>query len=113
MAYVKKFEQILDEVTSAHVLKDRLPEGRMDQFVEAVSDIHQAHEEIAKITNARRIAGMSEGGNMMRVASVPLSVVAAIEQVEPGLFQDKKRFYRWLNRHPEYQCVKYRAMTSS
>ena len=112
MAYIKKFEQVLDEVTSAHVLKDKLPEGRMEQFVEAVSDIRAANEEAYKITNFKRVAGLSDSGNWMRVATIPLSVIAVIEQVEPGLFQDKKRFYRWLNRHPEYQCVKYRAMTS-
>jgi hypothetical protein len=112
MAYIKKFENVLDEVTSAQVLKDTLPEGRMETFVEAVSDIRAANEEAYKISNFKRVAGMSDSGNWMRVATIPLSVIACIEQVEPGFFQNKKRFYRWLNRHPEYQCVKYRAMTS-
>jgi hypothetical protein len=109
MANVLTWTQHLDKVTSAHALRDRLAPGRVDTFVEAVSDIRKAYEEARTISNVRSSMGMNDSKLWMRVASIPHGVVAALEAVEPGIMTNKKKFYRWLRAHPEWQTVKYQS----
>lgn len=88
------------------VLTERVPRLRF-QF-DAIQDLRKQIEEASTtITHAHSQAyGMSNGGTFMRVACIPQSVWAAMKQVDQNLFKDKKRFYRWLNRHPEYRVGK-------
>lgn len=104
MANVLTWTRHLDEVTSAHFLRDRLAPGRVDTFVEAVSDIQNAYEE------ARQITISSKGSRTwMRVASIPTSVAAALDAIDPDILRNKRKFYRWLRAHPEWQTAKYRS----
>lgn len=98
----------IDEVTSAQVLEKAIP--RIKPFVEAVADIREAAEEAAKISNIRRITGLSDSGNWLRAAVVPASVFIALERVDPEFARDPKLFLAWLRQHPEYQTGKFTAM---
>lgn len=103
-------ENEIDYVSDARRLRDRLAPGRMETFVEGVSDVRQALEECKKISTARQALGVSPSGNWFRAATVPVSVMAAIYEVEPDFLKDKSMFYRWLARHPEYQTGKIKFL---
>lgn len=102
---------LIDEVTSARALRERYPDGRIENLVEAVADVRAAMDECRAISNVRTVSGLSNDKTWMRMAHVPLEVVVFLEQnVDPNFFRDKKTFYRWLHRHPEYQTASYKKI---
>jgi len=107
MAHILTKAQALDEATSAAVLKERLQPGRMKKFVEGVADIRQAYDYAKKISNVRTVSGLSQSGNFFCVCSIPVSVLTALEAVDPNFLKDSKMFYGWLKRHPEYRIASY------
>ena len=103
MAHIINQDTDYDQATSAAVLSERLQPGRVEKFVEAVADIRQMEEYAAKVSSARRIAGLSGSKNFFYTATVMTSVVAALLEVDPDFFKDLKKYHRWLARHPEYR----------
>jgi hypothetical protein len=95
-------EKVIDHVSDFNNLRQRIPE-RMDNLVEAVSDVKSAMEYGKQVNNKREAIGLSPGGTWFRAASIPVSVLSVIEQIDPGFLKDKKKFYRWLGRHPQYR----------
>jgi len=49
--------------------------------------------------------GLTRGGTMQRIANIPLSIWAGMHQVDEHaeILRNKRKFYAWLNRHPEYR----------
>lgn len=70
-----------------------------DRF-DLIKQMRQADEDLATITNHGRVMGGT--GEYKRVASIPQSVMVAAMVLEPDLLLNKKKFYSWLDRHPEY-----------
>lgn len=103
MAHIINQDTDYDQATSAAVLSERLQPGRVEGFVQAVADIRQMEEYAAKVSSARRIAGLSGSKNFFYTATIMTSVVAALLEVDPDFFKDKKKYHRWLARHPEYR----------
>ena len=103
MAHIITQDKDYDQATDAAVLKDRLQPGRVEGFVQAVADIRQMEEYAAKVSSARRIAGLSGSKNFFYTATIPVSVVAALLAVDPNFFKDPKKYHRWLKRHPEWK----------
>jgi len=103
------FPEWVHEATSAHTLAANGLPG-IKPFVEAVSDIRSAAEEVAKISNFRRVTGLNDSGNWLRAAVVPAAVFIALERVDPAFATDPQLFLAWLKAHPEYQTGKFTAM---
>lgn len=83
-----------------------------DAFVEDVTDVQEALETARKLSNIGSISGMSHGGSLFWAARMPPGLVYWIEKVDPDLLRNKPRFYRYLDRHPQYKMGKLKRMTS-
>lgn len=95
---------LIDEITDAEVVAERVP--RLNRHFDAIQDVRKAIEE-ATITKMGSMAfGITNKGTMMRVANIPQSVWSAVHNVDSETFINRKKFYRWLGRHPEYRVGK-------
>lgn len=106
MAFYRSFNvgggsTVLDDVTDAATLCRRVPS--FVQFFDALEMERDVAWESRQIINAREKVGMTAEGTMMRLAVIPLNVRAVILAIEPNFYKDKKLFYNWLNRHPQYR----------
>lgn len=99
--YVAKGSSLLDEISDPEFLVSRVPS--FAQFFDSVDVLRDAVYEARQVTMGRQRVGMTNDGTMMRVACVPQALWAAILAVEPKMLQDKKLFYKWLNRNPQYR----------
>lgn len=95
-----KSEQLLNDVTDSAVLRDRLP--RLNDFYEGIESMRQVQDEISVLGSFTKRTGFTPGKNFQRIATIPYSVAAAMVEIDPEIFKDRGRFYRWLGQHPEY-----------
>ena len=54
-------------------------------------------------SHGRRYGGTGEYKHMARI---PDGVMSALLAIKPDFLQDRKAFYRWLQRHPEFAAYK-------
>jgi len=92
----------LDAITDPETLCKSDP--RFIQRFEDMAELRRQHDELATYTNHGRVAMGARGDGFMRVASIPHTVLQAALVLEPDLLISKKKFYAWLDRHPEYQA---------
>ncbi len=102
--FIGGVRNLIDDVTDAEVVAERVP--RLARHFDAIQDVRKTIEEAAITKMGSMAYGLTNGGNMMRVASIPQSVWAGVHQVSPETFSDRRLFYRWLNRHVEYRVGK-------
>ena len=102
--FIGGVRNLIDDITDADVVAERVP--RLARHFDAVQDMRKAIEEAATVKMGSMAFGLTNDGNMMRVASIPQSVVGGVAQIAPETFSDRRLFYRWLNRHPEYRVGK-------
>lgn len=81
---------ILDAVTDVDTLVRRAPH-MADRF-DAIQDLR-----------AQTPTDVAIKKDFFRVASIPHTVWYAACEIEPDLPNNKKKFYAWLKRHPQYR----------
>ena len=102
--YICGTRTILDEITDADVVAERVP--RLGRHFSGIQDVRKAIEEATVPKMGSTCYGLTRGGTMMRVANMPISVWAATKQIDQHWARDKRKFYAWLRRHPEYRVGK-------
>jgi hypothetical protein len=70
---------------------------RLKEFHEGIAEMRNVQSEISQLSKFTKKRGFSGCGNFQRVATIPVSVKAAIQEVIPDLFEDKTKFYALLN----------------
>jgi len=93
-------ENLLDKVLDQDVLEERVP--RLKTFFEGIQEMRSLQAEVSTLGEFTKRTGFTPGKNFQRIATIPYSVKAAIEAVDPIFFRDKEKVLRFLKRHPEY-----------
>jgi len=99
--HICKGSNLLDEISEPDFLVSRVPS--FAQFFDGVEVLRDSLHEAKQVVAGRERVGLTNDGNMMRVACIPQALWAAILAVEPKILQDKKTFYKWLHRNKQYQ----------
>lgn len=108
--FITKGSNLLDEISDPGTLC-RLRPSFVD-FFDALDAVRDATFEARQIIAGRERVGMTNDGTMMRMSVVPANVWAALKAIEPNLTKDRKTYYRWLNRNPQFRVgyVKMKAV---
>lgn len=101
---------IIDEVSDIDELERRGYDA--SAFIEDTRNFVASMEYAKKLNNLREIVGVSRGGFFFHTARLPAGLVYLIETIDPDLFRNKERFYRYLDRHPYYKTGYSKQMTS-
>lgn len=86
--------KLLESVVTPEVLAPLVP--RIGETADAVAHMRSMQQEITTLGRFTRTSGMSPGRDMQRVAWIPSSVRAAVLQMMPDAFTNKKTFYALL-----------------
>jgi len=92
---------VIDFVSEAERVEQRLP--RYQGMFDALVQVRERNDELSTMGSWGRQHFKS---GMGRVASIPASVLNGMLMIQPDLLTDKRKFYAWLDRHPEYQTIK-------
>jgi len=93
-------ENLINSVVEKDELVKHLP--RMADFYSGIQEMKTLQAEISTLGQFTKKTGFVPGRNMQRVASIPHSIACAILEVDPDFWQDRKKVYRFLQQHPEY-----------
>ena len=99
--FITKGSNLLDEISDPNFLISRQPS--FVEFFDALDAVRDAVHEARQIVAGRERIGMTNDGTMMRMSVVPRNLWMALKAVEPNLTKDKKIFYKWLNRNPQFR----------
>lgn len=89
--HITKSETEVDRFTSSDTLMKVAPDYYRDRF-DAIADLRKLDD-----------GTLHRGQEFRRVASlVNVPMWAVMKLVDPAWMKDKKKFYAWLDRHPEY-----------
>jgi len=96
--YVKS-GSFIDSFTDAGFLRNRMPQ------LEQGFDQAKKWRELARVYEKPTSWGNVKGGSgeMKHVASIPGDIGLVMMELEPDIFENKAKFYAWLNKHPEYK----------
>ena len=92
----------LDEMTSGEEFSKHLP--HISNQLDAIHDI-QPLDEITQI-KAGFMPNAKQGSMGKLIANIPWEIWAMLCQIDPDIDHDKKRFYSWLDKHPEYKATR-------
>src|SRR3990172_10745479 len=98
--FVSPEENLIDKVVDQDELLRRIP--RLSDFYEGVAQMRSLQEEISTLGSFTKKTGFTPGKDFQPIATIPYSVAAAMVMVDPGFFKDRKKVYRFLAQHPEY-----------
>lgn len=98
-------DNIINTFTDPQLLVKAYP-GFKAEF-DAMLERKKAYEDAKSTGGDRDLVGMVPKGAVMIRAQVPWPVLAAIKNIDPFFLRDKKRFNRWLDRHPIYRIGRY------
>jgi hypothetical protein len=91
----------INSFSGAEELHRRRPEG-MDPIMQYIEEQKSIEKEIGVLGKFHNDTGWTRSGRMQRVASIPQALAGAIKQLDPEVFEDKRKFYAWLDANPEY-----------
>ena len=85
----------------------RPSEGLMDKVVDPEGLIARNPEFADRFDAIKELRALDDGsgyrgGEFRRVASLLGPIEDLLRAIEPDFLRDKKKFYRWLDAHPEY-----------
>jgi len=86
---------LLNQVVTPEVLAPLVP--RIGEVAEGIKQYRNMQYEISRLGTFVRKTGFTSGRDFQLVARIPASVRAAIVQVVPDAFTDKKLFYALLD----------------
>ena len=96
--YVAKNESLADKLFSADTLMHAAPDYYRDRF-EAIADLRKMDD-----------GSLHRGNEFRRVASlVNVPMLQALKLIEPEFLSDKRKFYAFLAKHPEYKSYDQRG----
>lgn len=98
---------ILDEISNIDELERHGYNSKA--FILDAAEIRNAMEYAKKLGN---LVGMSDGGYFFHAAGMPYGLVMLIETLDPDLFRNRERFYKYLDRHPYFKTGYAKQMTS-
>jgi hypothetical protein len=103
--WIAPSEKYVDQITDAENFRQAAPDY-WNPRLDAIAELREANRALEAYTSfSIGMAGASrKTGDWKRVASVPHTILQAALVLEPDLLLEKKNFYRWLDRHPEYQA---------
>ena len=87
-------KNLLNQVVTPEVLAPLVP--RIGETAEGIAQMRAMQQEITTLGQFTKSAGFSPGRDMQRVAFIPSSVRAAILEVIPDAFSERKKFYELL-----------------
>lgn len=93
-AYGKEAEIIAD-ISSPEYLAPRVP--RIGEVAEGAALMRNIHSEINALSKVRMSSGFDKNRHFQHVARVDEGIVQALQRLDPEIFKDKKRFFKWLN----------------
>lgn len=91
-------DKLMDDLANSDDLVRKVP-GH-EEMLDGVREIREASEQLATISNWGKLEAADQ--NMKRVASIPQYVLQLALVYQPDLLMNKKKFFAWLDRHPEY-----------
>lgn len=87
-------KKLIGEIATPEVLAPLIP--RIGEIADGAAMMRSMNHEISKVGQFVRRNGFTPGRDFQRVASIPASVRAAILQIHPDAFTNKKIFYELL-----------------
>jgi hypothetical protein len=87
-------KNLLQSVVTPEVLTPLVP--RIGEIADGVKAFRDMQHEISVLGHMSRRTGFVKGGHFQLVARIPSSVRAAVLQIMPDAFTDKKQFYELL-----------------
>jgi len=82
-----------------------MPHGGLEAMAEAANQERQLAREIGVLGKIQNTMGWTKDRTMQRVATnIPAPILGMIQQVDPEFMEDDKRFFRWLDQHPEWDA---------
>jgi len=100
--FIPAEDAFIEEFTNFDDINANMPNRLLTDHVEAVRDMRQMAKEISVLGKMNNSQGWTRGRNFQRVASIPSPILGAIKRIDPDFMTDKKKFFRWLDNHPEY-----------
>lgn len=96
--FIAKNETLFEQAMSAETLRKANPEYYEPRF-DAVKELREADD-----------GTLHRGNDFRRVASlVNVPMVAVARLLDPAWMSDKKKFYAWLKRNPQYKTYDSRG----
>jgi hypothetical protein len=87
--------KLLTEALTTENIEKAAP--RLHTFHEGVRELKSLQSEISQLGKYTRRNGFTPDKTFQKVATIPVSVKAAIIEVMPDAFEDKEKFYALLN----------------
>ena len=87
--------KLLSQALAVENVEKAVP--RLHEFHEGIREWSSMQHEIAQLGRYTRKTGFSPDRQFQKVATIPISVKAAILEVMPEAFEDKEQFYSLLN----------------
>lgn len=94
-------KHLVDSITDPDTLVERVP--RMAGYFKAMQDLRDAiASDPSSIGAHTRQSGFTPDGTMQFAARVPVSVFAAMLEIDPTFGTDERKFVEWLKRNPQF-----------
>jgi len=96
-------ERLIGQIVDPETLVQRVP--RMEEFFKGVEDMRAAlAQEADGKGRYTKTSGWWKGSRTMQyVGTTPISVRAAIREIDPGFWEDPVKVVRFYDLHPEYK----------
>jgi hypothetical protein len=93
--------KFVDDMTDADSFDERLP--HIGPQLSVIREIRNIGDEVG--LKSEFVSHKSNEGSCGKlVACIPWEIWVMLVQLDPDIDHDKKRFYAWLDKHPEYQA---------
>lgn len=95
-------EKLIGQIADPEAITKAAP--RLSSFFEGVKDMRNmlVSEPGGKGTFTRTSGWFKGSKKMQYVGTVPVSLVAAVREIDPGFWEDVKKVERFFLLHPEY-----------
>lgn len=95
-------EHLIEQITDLDALTNAIP--RIQTFLEGVKEQRAIIADQGHAGRFTRSTGWWQNGSMQYLGTLPVSVKAAIEQIDPDFFnpQTPQKALKFFSAHPEY-----------
>lgn len=93
-------EKFINQVIEPEELVRRVP--RLATFFEGIQEQKSALADLGRKGPTTGSTGWWTGGNAQYIGTVPISVKAAIQEIDPDFWTDQRKVLRFFATHPEY-----------
>jgi len=100
--YLNGLRTDVDRAIEPENLARRIPRFARGYF-DPLQDYRKAIAEAARTKMGSTAIGLSQGGRMQHIGNMPLSVWAVLMNRHPEIFLERKAFYAFMRKHPEYR----------